>query len=56
MLRTKEEVSTVLQLITSMEEALEKLEEAKKKSKVEDFKKIKEFILKLQARISEELR
>jgi hypothetical protein len=56
MIRNEEDIATISQSLTSMSEAVEKLGEAKKKSKLEDFKKIKELILKLQIRISEELR
>ena len=56
MIRNKEDIATVSHLLTSMSEAVEKLKEAKQKSKREEFNKIKELILNLQVRISEELK
>lgn len=41
------------QLVNSMDEAVEKLEQAKEKNKVEDFNKIKSFILDLHVKIGE---
>ena len=41
------------QLVNSMDEAVEKLEEAKSKNKKEDYEKIKKFILDLYVKIGE---
>ena len=43
------------QLINSMEDAVKKLEQAKDKNKIEDFNKIKAFILDNQKKIRGEL-
>jgi len=44
------------QLVDSMGDAVEKLEEAKKKNRISEFNKIKMFILKLQRKINSELK
>ncbi|MDO8516662.1 MAG: hypothetical protein Q7S33_00910 [Nanoarchaeota archaeon] len=43
------------QLVSSMEDAVKKLEQAINKNKIEDFNKIKTFILDNQKKIKEEL-
>ncbi len=48
-----EDISLLKQLIMSLDQAEKKLEEAHRKKKPEQFKAVKEFILKLQKRISE---
>ena len=50
---TSEEVVFLNQLYGSLEEAEKKLKEAYTKNKSEQFKAIKEFILKLQKKIEE---
>lgn len=49
-------ISILNQLTGSMQEAELKLEQAYEKKNYEQVKAIKEFILKLQAKIAEELR
>lgn len=51
-----EGISFLHQLIMSLEEAELKLEQAYKKNKPEQVKVIKEFILKIQKKIAEEIR
>lgn len=43
------------QLIDSMSDAVDKLEQAKNSSKITEFNQIKNFILQIQTRIKEEL-
>ena len=50
------DVSSLVQLVVSLEEAEKKLEEAYKNRKPEQFKSIKEFILKLNKEILEEIK
>lgn len=45
------DVDFLEQMIESMAEAVDKLEEAEKGNKIEEFNKMKEFILKLQVQI-----
>ena len=49
----EEDISLLKQLVMSLDQAEKKLEEAHRKKKPEQFKAIKEFILKLQKKISE---
>ena len=51
-----EGLSFLSQLITTLEGAELKLEEAYKKERPEQVKALKEFILKVQGKIAEELR
>jgi len=48
----KEDISTLSQLIKSMEEASSKLEEAYEKKDVGKFHELKKFIIKIQREIS----
>jgi len=49
------EVEILSQLVNSMADAVDKLEEAKQKSRINEFNKIKEFILKIQKKIKGEI-
>lgn len=49
-------ISFINQLIMTLEESEKKLEEAYKKNKPEQVSAIKEFILKIQKKIAEELK
>ncbi len=49
------DVEVLRQLIDSMSEAVDKLEDAWQKNQIEEFNKIKSFILNLQKRIKLEL-
>jgi hypothetical protein len=49
-------ISFINQLVITLEESELKLEQAYKKDKPEQVKAIKEFILKLQSKLSEELK
>jgi hypothetical protein len=51
-----EGISFLNQLIISLEEAELKLEQAYKRNKPEQVKAIKEFILKIQKKLSEEIK
>jgi len=51
-----ESISLINQLVMTLEEAELKLEQAYKKNNPEQLKAIKEFILKIQKKISEELK
>lgn len=51
-----EGISSINQLVMTLEEAELKLEQAYKKNNPEQLKSIKEFILKIQKKISEELK
>ena len=51
-----DELSFLGQMVISLEEAEVKLEEAYKKKKPEQFRSIKEFILKLNKKISEAIK
>jgi hypothetical protein len=51
-----EGLSFLNQMIVSLEESVLKLEQAYKKDKYEQLNAIKEFILKLQKRMSDELK
>jgi hypothetical protein len=53
---SSEGISFLNQLIISLEESELKLEQAYKKNKPEQVKAIKEFILKLQKKLSEEMK
>ena len=46
----------LMQLVNSMSDAVAKLEDAKSKNKIDDFNKIKKFILDIQAKINEEIK
>ncbi len=43
------------QLIDSMGDAVDKLEEAKSKGRISEFNRLKEFILKIQKKIDDEV-
>jgi len=49
------EVEILSQLVNSMADAVDKLEGTKRESKISDFNKIKEFILKIQKKIKGEI-
>lgn len=49
------DITLIDQLVASMFEAVLRLEQYKSKNKIEDFSKIKNFILDLQSKISAEL-
>ena len=43
------------QLVNSMSDSVAKLEQAQQQNKIEEFNKIKQFILQIQAKINEEV-
>jgi hypothetical protein len=49
------DVLLLSQLVNSMSDAAKKLEQAKNNNKIEEFNKIKSFVLDLQKKIGEEL-
>ena len=49
------DIEILNQLVNSMAEAVEKLEQAKQKTQAQDFDKIKLFILEIHRRIKTEL-
>ena len=51
----KGDVLLIDQMVTSMRDAVLKLETAKNSNQIEDFQKIKLFILNLQKKINDEL-
>lgn len=52
----KEDISFLAQLVESLEDSEKKLEEAYKKQDVDEFNKIKKFMLEMQAQISNTLK
>lgn len=51
----KGDIEVLSQLLNSMSDAVEKMDELKNSNKVQDFNKIKTFVLDLQEKINEEI-
>ena len=49
------DISVLGQLVNTLSDSAAKLEQAKNANKIEDFNKIKSFILQVQQKINEEL-
>ena len=52
----RSDILFLVQLVESLEDSQKKLEEAYKKQDVEDFNKVKKFMLQIQTQISDTLK